>query len=238
VRVALISYTPNPELVIAAAARASTSRREWDFPLESEDPQKIHSFLSKLLAAGHLSPFEHASFTFAIEGISRVASHQLVRHRIASYVQQSQRYTPISSPNFVIPPTIASNPKYRGEFERIFNEAFKLYSQMAEDGIPLEDARYILPSAVETRLIMTMNARELLHVCSLRLCNRSQWEIRELFKKVKEEVSKVAPFLGSHLLPKCHFLGYCNELESCGLFPKRSEKEEGECRLRSSTEGR
>ena len=95
---------------------------------------------------------------------------------------------------------------------------------MLEAGILAEDARYILPNAVETRLVMTMNARELIHACSLRLCQRAQWEIVELFERIKEEVRKVAPLIGAELKPKCYDLGYCNERESCGLFPTQKEK--------------
>jgi len=90
---------------------------------------------------------------------------------------------------------------------------------MLDSGIAAEDARFVLPQAVETRLVMTMNARELMHACSLRLCLKAQWEIVELFQRIKEEVKKVAPRIGAELNPKCYNLGYCNERETCGLFP-------------------
>jgi len=99
---------------------------------------------------------------------------------------------------------------------------------MLHAGIPAEDARYVLPQAIETKLVMTMNARELIHAAGLRLCLRAQWEIRELFRRIKEEVEKVAPFIGAHLQPKCYRLGYCDERESCGLFPTRKELEAAE----------
>jgi thymidylate synthase (FAD) len=221
VHVTLISYTPDPELTIAAAARlsaSSTSAAELKKRLKSE---QVENLLQNLLSSDHLSPFEHASFTFAIDGISRVTSHQLVRHRLASYTQQSQRYVSLKNLNYVTPSTIAAKPELKAKYQEMVRTAHELYSQMLDMGIPAEDARYVLPSAIETQLVMTMNARELMHACSLRLCLRAQWEIRELFERIKDEVTKVAPGIGAELKPKCYSLGYCNERESCGLFPTK-----------------
>lgn len=187
--------------------------------------------LKRLIASGHLSPFEHTSFTFSIEGISRVTSHQLVRHRLASYSQQSHRFVSINELNYVIPPSISRQKELVEKYHRLLKEAHQLYEEMMEKGIPAEDARYVIPQAIKTNLVMTMNARELIHVCSLRLCLRAQWEIVELFQKVKEEVKKVAPLIAEELNPKCFHLGYCNETETCGLFPLRERvlvKEGGE----------
>jgi len=224
-KVTLLSFTPQPELVIATAARLSTSKVSAKELGERLSSEQVNSLLEQLLSAGHLSPFEHASFTFAIDGISRACSHQLVRHRLASYTQQSQRYVSLRDLNYVTPNTIASKPEIKAKFQEMVQAAHELYSQMLEAGIPAEDARYVLPQAIETKLVMTMNARELMHACSLRLCQRAQWEIRELFGQIKREVEKVAPYLGSKLRPKCYNLGYCNERESCGLFPTREEAE-------------
>lgn len=218
-RVTLVNYTPNPELTIAAAARSSASSHTFEELWGKFDPLQVVNLLQQLLESGHLSPFEHASFTFNIQGVSRVTSHQLVRHRIASYTQQSQRYVKLRGRQYITPPTISKHTALADKYQRAVEAAYELYSQMLEAGIPAEDARYILPQAVETQLVMTMNARELIHACSLRLCLRAQWEILELFEKIKAEVEKVAPTIGAELKPKCYRLGYCDEKESCGIFP-------------------
>jgi len=218
-RVTLVNYTPNPELTIAAAARSSASNSTFEQLRDKLDSNQIDALLKQLLESGHLSPFEHASFTFSIEGISRVTSHQLVRHRIASYTQQSQRYVKLSDRRYITPPTIFKNATIASKYHRVVEAAYELYSEMLAADVPAEDARYILPQAVETQLVMTMNARELIHACSLRLCLRAQWEILELFERIKTEVEKVAPRIGAELKPKCYRLRYCDERESCGIFP-------------------
>jgi len=223
VYVALISYTPDPERTIAAAARISTSPTRASQLMQKLSPQAVDRLLSRLISSGHLSPFEHASFTFAIEGISRVTSHQLVRHRMASYTQQSQRYVPLKDFSYITPATISAKREMEAKYHQGVRAAHHLYLEMLDAGIPAEDARYVLPQAAETTLVMTMNGRELIHVCSLRLCLRAQWEIVELFEKVKAEVEKVAPHLGAELKPKCYRLGYCDEAESCGIFPTAAE---------------
>ncbi len=224
-QVTLLTYTPDPERVIAAAARLSTSKVSASELRERMTPEQIARLLDHVIASGHLSTLEHASFTFAVDGISRAASHQLVRHRLASYTQQSQRYVSFKSFSelrYVTPATIVVKG-FKGRFDETVRAMHDLYRQMIESGVPAEDARFILPNAVETRLVMTMNARELMHVCSLRLCQRAQWEIQELFAKVKEEVAKVAPRIAAEFKPKCYRMGYCDERESCGLFPVREE---------------
>ncbi|MDP2659254.1 MAG: FAD-dependent thymidylate synthase, partial [Dehalococcoidia bacterium] len=182
---------------------------------------QVDKLLEHLLSSGHLSPLEHISFTFAIEGVSRAASHQLVRHRLASYSQQSQRYVSLKKLDCVTPPKIQRKPELAVAFQEAVDSVHRLYGRMLEEGIPAEDARYILPNAACTNLVMTMNARELIHVCSVRLCLRAQWEIRELFTHVKSEVETVAPRIGAELMIKCDRLGYCDERESCGLYPTR-----------------
>lgn len=218
---ALIRYTPEPEATVAAAARLCYSRVGAMEILEKTDPTQVEKLLNHLLSSGHLSPFEHVSFTFAIEGLSRAASHQLVRHRMASYSQQSQRYVSFKNLDWVTPPTIQRKPELASAFQGLIEEVRRLYVRMVEMGVPAEDARYILPNAACTNLVMTMNARELVHVCSVRLCLRAQWEIRDLFARVKVEVEKVAPRIGAELMIKCDRLGYCDEKESCGLYPIR-----------------
>lgn len=221
--VSLISYTPDPERTIAAAARVSTSPVGAAKLKGKLTPEAVDRMLTRLLDSGHLSTFEHASFTFAIEGISRVTSHQLVRHRMASYTQQSQRYVSMKEADYITPATVGAKPEFEARYRDMVRECQRLYLEMLNAGIPAEDARYVLPSGVETKLVMTMNARELLHACSLRLCLRAQWEIVELFEKIKAEVERVAPRLGAELMPKCYRLGYCDEAESCGIFPTAKE---------------
>lgn len=223
VQVALISYTPDPERTIAAAAKLSTSSVGATELRERIQPEQVASLLNQLLSAGHLSPFEHAGFTFAIDGISRVTSHQLVRHRIASYTQQSQRYVSLKKLEYVTPATVSANPELGTRYHDLVGAAYELYRRMLDAGIPAEDARYVLPQALTTRLVMTMNARELMQVCALRLCLKAQWEIVELFEKVKGEVQSVAPLIAAELKPKCYNLGYCDERTSCGLFPTLKE---------------
>ena len=223
VYVVLLSYTPHPERTIAAAARVSTSAVGASELVEKLAPEAVSRLIDRLISSGHLSPLEHASFTFAIEGISRVTSHQLVRHRMASYTQQSQRYVSLKEFNYITPATISAKGELGAKYHQTVGDAYRLYLEMLDAGIPAEDARYVLPGAVETRLMMTMNARELIHVCSLRLCLKAQWEIIDLFEKVKAEVEKVAPRLGAELKAKCYRLGYCVEAESCGIFPTAAE---------------
>jgi thymidylate synthase (FAD) len=219
--VVLLSYTPEPERTIAAAARLSTSSVSAAELFEKQSQARTESLLNYLLEAGHLSPFEHASFTFAIDGISRAASHQLVRHRMASYTQQSQRYVPLRRFDYVTPPSIASRPGFSARFHELVRQTHGLYCEMVDAGIAAEDARYLLPQAGQTRLVMTMNARELMHAASLRLCLRAQWEIVQLFEAIKAEMEQVAPHIAAELRAKCYRLGYCDERESCGLMPTR-----------------
>lgn len=219
--VVLLSSTPEPELIVAAAARLAYSSIGACELCEKLRPDQVNSLLGRLLSSGHLSPFEHVNFTFAIDGISRVTSHQLVRHRLASYTQQSQRYVSFKNPIFVTPATIAAKPDLSAKYWQLIRDSYELYRQMLDSGVPAEDARYVIPNAAETKLVMTMNARELMHACSLRLCQKAQWEIVELFKRIKSEVIKVAPLIAAELKPKCYQLGYCDERDGCGLFAPR-----------------
>jgi thymidylate synthase (FAD) len=191
--------------------------------MDREAPQEAAKLINRLIGAGHLSPLEHASFTFSLEGISRVTSHQLVRHRLASYTQRSQRYVRYTEPKFVTPPSLAATSELRDRFEKGVRAAFGLYSELVEAGVAEEDARYLLPSAMETEVVMTMNARELITASGLRLCPRAQWEIVSLFEEIRAETTKVAPTIGNALKPKCYKLGYCDEFRSCGLFPTLKE---------------
>ena len=212
----LLAHTPEPDELVAAAARICYSDATASDLLKRESTKLSVRLLEELWRSGHYSPFEHASFTFGVDGLSRVASHQLVRHRVASYSQQSQRYVKMDKPETVLPPTIAANPKATELFERQVNAAHETYRNLVEMGIPAEDARFILPHGWETRLVLTMNARELHHFFDLRLCRRAQWEIRELARLMLLESRKVAPVIFGLAGPSCVRTGQCQESRSCG----------------------
>jgi thymidylate synthase (FAD) len=223
VQVTLIRYTPEPELTVASAARLCYSPISATQIQEKLTAVQVKNLLDQVISSGHHSVLEHANFTFAVDGISRVTSHQLVRHRVASFSQQSQRYVSYTSPDYVIPPSVSADPEFQRRFEEAMTVAFDHYRKLIEAGVPTEDARYVLPNATTTRLVMTMNARELMHACSIRLCQRAQWEIREMFERARDEVRKVAPILGAAMEIKCIIQDYCDERESCGIRPLKSE---------------
>lgn len=189
------------------------------------------------MRSGHLSVLEHCTLTFAIEGISRACSHQLVRHRLMSVEQQSQRFVGMKSFSYVTPPSIealqtdrrAWADSYgdwlapRNAFSNAMDVLADTYNALVEAGVPEEDARYILPNACCTNLVVTMNLREFIHFCGLRRCSRSQWEIRELAERMAEEVSEHVPWLAPWFMPQCILLGYCPEQRSCGRVPRRKE---------------
>jgi len=213
--VTLIEHTPNPELTVALAARlcySPSAISELRHKLEATD---IEKFLNKIMALGHYSVLEHISFTFGMEGISRVTTHQLVRHRIASFSQQSQRYVSHKDEfTSIMPDSIAENADARQIFAFMSETVHKAYAQLVDMGIPPEDARYILPNATETKIIMTMNARELLHFFALRCCQRAQWEIREMSIEMLRLVKKVAPIVFREAGPGC-VGGPCPEGQFC-----------------------
>lgn len=219
--VKLINYTSRPEITIAVAARLCYSsygidRIESDFADGEKGLEKARKLIKKIRSSGHESVLEHASFSFGIENLSRSASHQLVRHRLASYSQRSQRYVKETNPKYVVPQSIADNSKLLAEYDKIIEDIFSLYGHFIENGIPPEDARYLLPNACETQIIMTMNARELLHFFKLRGCNRAQWEIRDVAEKMFRLVYPAAPSVFRGAGPAC-VRSSCSEGEfSCG----------------------
>ncbi len=165
----------------------------------------------------HLSTLEHVSFTFAIEGVSRVLTHQLVRHRIASYSQQSQRYVSEHDFEYIMPPTVAANEAAKEKFEQLMDTIQSTYNELVELGVHKEDARYCLANAAETKIVVTMNARTLLHFFQLRCCVRAQWEIRRLADLMLAEVKKAAPLLFKKAGPTCVTDNYCSEGDlTCG----------------------
>ena len=179
----------------------------------SANPMKA---LMHSMKSGHDSVLEHATYSFLITGVSRVLLAQLTRHRIASYSVKSQRYVDMSREGYVTPDSIAQNDALKEKYLELQMEARRLYQNMLNSGIPKEDARYILPEATSTDLILTMNARELKHFFGLRCCNRAQWEIRELADKMLELCRLAAPELFRVAGPSCVTDGVCYETRSCG----------------------
>ena len=273
-KVKIIAHTPEPDKVVAQAGKLCYSAVGVDQITQKLTEEEIARYVNMLASIGHESPLEHVSFTFAIEGISRVCTHQIVRHRIASYSQQSQRYVKLEQFEYIIPPAIESNP----EAKRIFIEAMerdqKAYDELVDllledilidkhaadygscireilkenpDAVPdrskvldlyaenfledyrkaekqaIEDARYVFPNACETKIVVTMNARSLLHFFNVRCCNRAQWEIREMATEMLKECKKIAPALFKKAGPDCVY-GKCGEGKMSCKHPRKEDE--------------
>ena len=192
ISVTLLSYTPNPEKVIATAMRQS--RYSESVGTLDLNETEIKHLLNLAITLGHFSVFEHAFFTFAISGISRSCSHQFVRHRLFSFTQQSQRYVKLKNKDaFVVPPSIEANKDALQIYEEELQNIFNAYQKLLSMKVPEEDARFILPNATETKIVATANTRELMHFFKLRLDKDAQWEIRALAQKMFALVSDIAP---------------------------------------------
>lgn len=232
-KVILLKHTPNPEEIVAMAAKLCYSPSDIEALKEKIEAKDQKAFVEKLVKMGHMSPIEHSSFTFAIEGISRACSHQLVRHRLASYSQQSQRYVSEETGfDYVIPPIIKEDKELKRYFENFMSEAQKAYNHIVkklnEKGVKGEsanqDARFILPNAAETKIIVTMNARELLHFFRMRCCNRAQWEIRQMAEEMLKLVKKTSPVIFEKAGPGCLYAP-CPEGEyTCGKIKEVRKK--------------
>ena len=189
--------------------------------------EKQQDLIRRVIESGHGSTIEHIVFTFAISGVTRTLSHQLVRHRAGvAFDQQSQRYLNYKRPSYMVPGSLADAPPgIRDRFMAEMDDSLAFYGEMLDAGIPGEDARFVMPNATRTNLIMTANLRALIHMSGLRLCTMAQWEIRRLFQLIRHEVFSVSPFLGSFLAPKCVPLGYCDEDrnrdEHCPIRPHK-----------------
>jgi len=223
-RVQLLTHTPEPERACAAAARLCYSAADID-QLLARDAGDQAALLQKILKLGHFSVLEHASFTFGIEGISRACSHQLVRHRIASFSQQSQRYVS-SDQGFpaVVPESISGRPELCELFNDFLAEAGRVYARLLDAGVPAEDARFVLPNAAETKLVMTMNARELHHFFHLRCCRRAQWEIRAMAKEMLRLARQAAPVIFATAGPGCLHAACPEGPMTCGAIQEVREE--------------
>ena len=213
----LVRHTPEPERTVAMSARLCYSPIGAAQLEEKISDEQAANLVRKLVSMGHLSTLEHVTFTFAIEGVSRVLTHQLVRHRIASYSQQSQRYVKEHDFETIVPASIASKPEAKAKFDKLMTEIQAMYDEFIALDIPAEDARYILPNATETKIVCTFNARSLLNFFSLRCCTRAQWEIRALANEMLRQCQAVAPVIFENAGPTCVSEGVCHEgAMSCG----------------------
>ena len=247
-KVGILEHTPNPERVIAAAAKLCYSAVGVDELLEKMTPEKTESYIEMLRGLGHESPFEHASFTFAVEGVSRSLLAQITRHRIASFSVQSQRYVDKSEFSYIIPPAVERNPEARALFLEAMahdRETYhKLHELLAADAYDEmisggkdeknarrdaekkanEDARYVLSNACDTKIVFTMNVRELYHFFTLRTCERAQWEIRAMAEEMLRLCREVSPVLFMNAGPAC-VRGACAEgAMSCGKAAEKRAK--------------
>ncbi|GBE06123.1 MAG TPA: FAD-dependent thymidylate synthase [Nitrospirae bacterium] len=224
-KVILLRHTPNPEETVAMAAKLCYSPSDIESLKNKIEKKDQKAFVEKLVKMGHMTPIEHPAFTFAIEGISRACSHQLVRHRLASYSQQSQRYVSEEAGfDYLIPPSIKEDKALSDLFVSFMDKAQKAYNAMVgklnEKGIKGEsanqDARFLLPNAAETKIMVTMNARELLHFFRQRCCNRAQWEIRHMSEEMLKLVKDTAPTIFSKAGPGCLYAPCPEGDYSCG----------------------
>lgn len=231
-KVKLIEYTPNPEKVIASAAKLCYSAVGIDEIEENLQGEKATKFLNMLMSYGHESPIEHVSFTFAVEGVSRSLTHQLVRHRLASYSQQSQRYVKLSQFQYIVPPEIKKDEEAKKIYIEAMENSQEAYNKLvdilknnhikngmnspAAEKKAIEDSRYVFPNACETKIMLTMNARSLVNFFKHRCCNRAQWEIRALANEMLKQLKEVAPVLFKYSGPSC-LNGMCPEGKmTCG----------------------
>lgn len=247
-KVKLLNYTPRAEETIAQAGKLCYSQVGVDEIAEKQDEESIARYVKMLQNLGHLSPIEHVSFTFAAEGVSRVLTHQLVRHRLASYSQQSQRYVKLDQFEYIMPKEIDENKEAREIFIRQMEESQKAYDDLTDilfekhyqsfmdegqdeksakrsaSKKAIEDARYVFPNACETKIVFTMNARNLLHFFNMRSCLRAQWEIRDLSDQMIRLVKGIYPNLFLNAGPSC-INGPCPEGKmTCGKIKQVREK--------------
>lgn len=247
--VILLSHTPVPEYMVALAAKLCYSDATINDLADKVADSDVAKYLNMLTDLGHESPFEHVTFTFGIEGISRACSHQLVRHRIASYSQKSQRYVDEDTFEFIIPPAIRNADYGMQIFGQAMQNCMEEYrtlkailvkyhkehtfadlpadeAQRKAEKLANEDARFVLPNACSTSIIVTMNVRSLWNFFKHRCCNRAQWEIREVANQMLERCSAVAPNLFRYAGPACFSTGKCPEGRmTCG-HPWESEVKE------------
>lgn len=248
-KITIIQHTPEPEKLVAAAAKLCYSSVGAENIMDGLDTEKVNKFLKMLMDLGHESPIEHVVFTFGVEGVSRVLTHQLVRHRIGcSYSQQSQRYVKLEQFEYIIPPEIEKIPAAKEKFiktmeadQRAYNELAELlmeehYKRYLSEGrtekqaktmaekTAIEDARYVFPNACETKIVFTMSARALMNFFKHRCCSRAQWEIREMAEEMLRQLKTIAPTLFKNAGPGCVAGGCPEGSMTCGKINEVREK--------------
>lgn len=238
--VTLITHTPLPEQTIAAAAKLCYTDSTVESLMDTMQPEQAERFVGMLEEMGHESPVEHVTFTFGIAGVSRSLLAQITRHRIASFSVQSQRYVRKNQFTYVTPPAIAADPEAAACYHRTMEQTVQAYNALADrlqatyypqflaegcsekaarskaEKKAIEDARYVLPNACETKMMVTMNVRSLRHFFQLRCCNRAQWEIRELATAMLQLCCQTAPALFRHAGPGCCQGGCPEGKMTCG----------------------
>lgn len=247
-KVILLSHTPDPEKVVAAAAKLCYSNSTIEALYDKQTPEAVERFLNLLNEMGHESPIEHCSFTFGIEGVSRSLLAQITRHRIASYSVQSQRYVVEKNFSYVTPPEIAKDERALAIFQKSMEDAINSYNRLTDilkekhqkelmeqgteekeaarkaEKMAIEDARFVLPNAADTQMVVTMNARSLLNFFRHRCCNRAQWEIHAVADEMLRLCREVAPHLFAYAGPSC-LSGRCPEGKmSCGRMREMQQK--------------
>lgn len=223
-KVKLLAHTPDADKLVAAAAKLCYSAADVDTLMDGLTADKVEAMCQKLADLGHESPIEHASYTFAVEGVSRALLAQLTRHRIASFSVQSQRYVDKADFDYIVPPSIAADPETAEMFEKCMGMLDTYYSYFTSAGIPNEDARFVLPNACDTRIIFTMNARSLHNFFRLRCCNRAQWEVRAMADEMLRLCREVSPVLFKSAGPSCAVTGKCSEGAMCCGEPRTEVK--------------
>lgn len=243
-KVKLLTHTPDPQKIVSAAAKLCYARADIDTVMDGLTPEKTESFVEMLAQIGHESPMEHMSFTFGIENVSRALLAQITRHRMASFSVQSQRYVKEMDFEFITPPAIEDNEAAKALYLETMSNIAKAYNRLADtlktkyvaEGMDqrsaekkaIEDARFVLPNACTTKMIVTMNARSLLNFFKLRCCSRAQWEIRDLACKMLELVKEVAPTIFANAGPDC-VRGGCSEgAMTCGKAKEIRKQFKGE----------
>ena len=214
--VKIVAFTPNPLAVIEKAASMCYDSK----------PTKSGRIANACYQSGHTSVFEHASFTFELTGVSRAFLAQITRHRIASFSVRSQRYCKEDGFQYIMPKSVMKDNTDAKFFVEAMDSTTDIYQLLVDSGIEPEDARFVLPNACETKMIVTMNVRELISFCGLRLCTRAQWEIRGVVRQMVECVNEVAPEIAKYLKPNCERYApycFCTEGKPCGKYPSLRE---------------
>lgn len=222
----IVNLISKPENMLKTVYTACRTCYSADMPINiynsTDDEEKMLKLIERVISSGHYSTIEHIQVSFAVSNVSRACTHQLVRHRHMSFSQKSQRYVKEKGQfDYIIPPTIEKNPELKEKFEKFMGSIANIYEEFTEAGVPAEDARFVLPNAAASSMVVSLNLREMIHVANIRLCTRAQYEIRTLVKMMCDELVSQEPWLKTYLVPKCERWGFCDEDKSCGRKPTK-----------------